>query len=210
MSAFVTVGEQVKASLDHWSVGDWPAALWHATAALDETAQKRYPLLGPVPRFKRALRDDVDIFAAMAAPDIDLDQSRFPIPVTSDLPDRRPDIADVLYGVHRYLHGDEDALPAGCEIAPHAEGVPMFGIDGGRLWLRGSATLGLLGVAVFATENRGELIPDGYTLGWRQHVFHICGWWGWHDHFRDIVSRVPLPRYTLDFAGEWDTWSPIA
>ena len=210
LSAFVTVGEQVQASLDHWSVGDWRSALWHATAALDETAAKRYPVLGPSPRFKRMLRDDVDIFAAMTAPDINFVESRFPVPVSSDLPDRRPDIADVLYAVHRYLHEDENAMLAGCEITPHADGCVDVRNRSGRLRLRGSAVLGLLGIAVFSAENKGELIPEPYTLGWREHVFHISGWWGWQNHFRDIVSLTPIPKYTLDFAEEWDTWGPVA
>jgi hypothetical protein len=205
----VTVGEQVQASLDHWSVGDWRSALWHATAALDETAAKRYPLLGPGPRFRRVVRDDVDIFTAMTAPDINLVESRFPVPVASDLPDRRPDIADVLYAVHRYLHEDESAMLAGCEITAHAEGVSMFEIAAGRLWLRGSAVLGLLGIAVFSAENTGEQIPDPYTLGWREHTFHISGWWGWQNHFRAIVSNVVTPQYVLDFAQEWDNWGPV-
>jgi hypothetical protein len=183
--------------------------MWHATAAADETAAKRYPQLGPDQRFRRIIRDDVDIFAAMTAPDIDLVSSRFPLPVPSDLPDRRPDIADVLYAVHRYLHEDENAMPAGCEITAHADGVPMFEIGGGRLWLRGSAVLGMLGIAVFAVENRGEHIPEAYTLGWRQYVFHIAGWWGWQSHFRDIVSQTLMPHYTLDFAEQWDAWQPI-
>ena len=103
-SASVTVGEQVQIALDHWSVGDWRSAMWHATAALDETAAKRYPLLGPAPRFRRIVRDDLDIFAALTAPDINLVESRFPVPVSSDQLDSRPDIADLLYGVHQYLH----------------------------------------------------------------------------------------------------------
>ncbi|MEI6254864.1 MAG: hypothetical protein WCP30_18890 [Mycobacteriaceae bacterium] len=206
----MTVGEQVQSSLDHWSVGDGRSALWHATAALDETAKKRYPGLDKESRFKRVIRDDVDIFAAMTAPDINLVESRFPVPVPSDLPDRRPDIADVLYGVHRYLHEDESAMLAGCEVTAHADGVPMFEIARGRLWLRGSAALGLLGIAVFAAENKGEQIPPAYNLGWREHVFHISGWWGWQNHFRDIVSHASIPQFTLDFAEEWDTWGPVA
>lgn len=205
----MTVGEQVQASLDHWSAEEWRQALWHATAALDETAAKRYPLLGPAPRFRRVLRDDVDIFTAMTAPDIDFVSSRFPVPAPSDLGDGRPDIADVLYTVHRYLHEDEDAMPAGCEITAHAEGVPMFEIARGRVWLRGSAALGLLGIAVFSAENKGERIPDTYHLGWRQHIFHVCGWWGWQNHFREIVSNIPVPQFVLDFAEEWDTWAPV-
>jgi hypothetical protein len=183
--------------------------MWHATAALDETASKRYPWLDPAPRFKRTVRVDLDIFAAMTAPDIDFVNSRFPVPVPGDGSDRRPDIADVLYAVHRYLHEDENAMPAGCEITAHAEGVPMFEIASGRLWLRASAVLGLLGIAVFSAENKGEQIPENYQLGWRQHVFHVCGWWGWQNHFRDIVSRTDIPQFTLDFAEEWDTWGPV-
>ncbi len=205
----MTVGEQVQIALDHWSVGDWRSAMWHATAALDETAAKRYPLLGPAPRFRRIVRDDLDIFAALTAPDINLVESRFPVPVSSDQLDSRPDIADLLYGVHQYLHEDMTAMPAGCEIMPHAETVPMYEIGGGRLWLRGSAVLGLLGIAVFATENKDEWIPEHYSLGWRQHTFFICGWWGWSTHFRDIVAHVPIPRYTLDFAEQWDIWGPL-
>jgi hypothetical protein len=205
----VTVGEHVQASLDHWSMGDGRSALWHATAALAETAGKRYPDLDPEARFKRVLRDDVDIFAAMTAPDIELVNSRFPLPVHSDRPDRLPDIADVLYAVHRYLHEDENAMPAGCEITAHADGVPMFEISAGRLWLRASAVLGLLGISVFAGENFGEQIPEEYTLGWRPHVFHITGWWGWQNHFRAIVSQSIIPQYKLDFAEQWDNWAPV-
>ena len=183
--------------------------MWHATAALDETAHKRYPWLDPGARFRRTVRDDLDIFAAMTAPDIDFVGSRFPVPVASDGPDRRPDIADVLYAVHRYLHDDENAMFAGCEITSHAEGVPMFEIARGRLWLRASAVLGLLGIAVFSAENKGEQIPEPYQLGWRQHIFHICGWWGWQNHFREIVSLTAIPQSTLDFAEEWDTWAPV-
>ena len=70
--------------------------------------------------------------------------------------------------------------------------------------------LGLLGIAVFSAENRGEQIPDPYQLGWRQHVFHICGWWGWQNHFREIVSHTAIPKYTLDFAEQWNTWKSVS
>jgi len=195
--------------LDHWTTGEGRSAMWHATAALDETAIKRYSWLDPASRFTRTVRDDLDIFAAMTAPDIDFVNSRFPVPVPSDSADQRPDIADVLYAVHRYLHEDENAMSAGCEITAHAEGVPMFEIARGRLWLRASAVLGLLCIAVFAAENKGEQIPEPYELGWRQHVFHVCGWWGWQNHFREIVSHTEIPQFTLDFAEEWDTWGPV-
>lgn len=208
MSATVTVGEEVRSSLDHWSAGEWRQSLWHATAAVQETADKRYPALPRAAQFKRTVRDDVDIFGALAAPDIDFDTSRFPLPVASDSTDGRPDIADVLFAVHRYLHGHTDEMPAGCEVTPPAEGVSMFEISRGRLWLRASATLGLLGIAVFAAENSGETIPGNYHLGWQQHIFHVSGWWGWQAHFREIVAKAAITRYALDFGAEWDAWSP--
>lgn len=183
--------------------------MFHACDAVDETARKRYPTMGVAARFKRTVRDDIDIFQAMTAPDIDFADSRFPVPVQTDLPDGRPDIADVLFGVHRFLHGHEDELPHGCEIVPHADGVPMFHVSNGRLRLRASATLGLLGVAVFAPENRGELIPGSYQLGWQQHLFHVSGWWGWQDHFREIYRNAGIPSQPLDFGPEWANWETL-
>ncbi|MGI9124119.1 MAG: hypothetical protein ACR2JM_05135 [Mycobacterium sp.] len=206
----MTVGDEVRSSLDHWSVGEWRQAMWHATAALEETADKRYPALPRASQFKRTVRDDVDIFGAMAAPDIDFVSSRFPVPVASDTADGRPDIADVLFGMHRFLRGHTDEMPAGCEVVAPAQGVSMFEISHGRMWLRASAVLGLLGIVVFSSENADEIIPPQYQLGWQHHVFHVSGWWGWQSHFRDIVARGAIPKFTLDFGSEWDAWGPVS
>lgn len=204
----VTVGDQVRKSLDNWSAKEWNRSVAHACDAVAETARKRYPTMGVAARFKKTIRDEVDIFGAMTAFDFDFVRSRFPIPVQSDLPDGKPDIADVLFGVHRFLDGHEEELPAGVEITPHAEGVPMFLISRGNLKLRASAALGLLAVAVFAPENKGEVIPDTYNLGWQQHRFHIIGWWGWQDHFREIVAGARVQQVPLDFGAEWAHWQP--
>jgi len=205
----VTVGDHVRRSLDHWSAKEWARAVSQAFDAVAETGRKRYPTLGVAARFKRTLRDEIDVFGAMTASDFDFVNSRFPVPVQTDLPDGKPDIADVLYGVHRYLDGHEEELPAGCEVTAHAENVPMFFVSRGRLRLRASAALGLLAVAVFAPENKGEAIPETYNLGWKQHVFHICGWWGWRDHFREIVAKAAIPQHVLDFGPEWAHWRPV-
>lgn len=205
----MSVGDEVRRSLDHWSAGEWRPSLFHATAAVDETAEKRYPYLDPATRFKQTVRDDVDVFSGMTGPDIDLASSRFPVPVDTDQPDGRPDIADVLYGIHRFLHDDESALPAGFDVEPHAEGIPLFNISQGHLWLRATATLGLLAVAVFSPENKGEQIPGSYQLGWAQQTFHVVGWWGWRDHFREIVHNAGIPTVALDFGPEWEAWTPV-
>ncbi|WP_313673692.1 hypothetical protein [Mycolicibacterium sp.] len=205
----MSVGEEVRSSLDHWSEGQWRQAMAHATVALEETAAKRYPTLDPADRFKRTVRDDVDIFGGMAGPEIDFVHSRFPVPVHSDQPDGRPDIADLLYAVHRYLQGNQADMRAGCDIEAHAAGIPLFNISKGHLWLRATAALGLLAIAVGAPENRGESIPGNYQLGWQQQVFHVVGWWGWRDHLRDIFHGAGLTLEELDFGPEWPAWAPV-
>ena len=85
----------------------------------------------------------------------------------------------------------------------------MFLISRGNLKLRASAALGLLAVAVFAPENKGEAIPDRYNLGWQQHKFQIIGWWGWQDHFREIVAAARVQQQVLDFGPEWASWEPM-
>ena len=182
--------------------------MWHATEALALTAAKRYPDLEPGAAFRQMVRDEVDVFSAMAAPDIDFVLSRFPVPVPSDQPDGRPDIADLLYAVHRYLHVDESEMPAGCQVIPHAEGVPMCEIANGRLWLRATAAIAMDAVAVFAPENDDERIPESYFLAWREYQFPIAEWWGRRDDFGSIVGAARIEQFPLDFGAAWDVWGP--
>ncbi len=182
----------------------------HACNAVDATAKKRYLQQGVATRFKGIIRESLDIFGLMAAPAIDFKQSRFPIAVKSDLPDGRPDIADVLYGIHRWNHGHDEDLPNGFELTPHGPrplGVQIW--QNGKIQIPGAAVIGLLAIAVFAPENKGETIPDGYQLSWFQYEFNICLWWGWQDHFREIVSTAGIAQETLDFADSWDDWTPM-
>lgn len=204
----VEVSDSVRRSLDNWERRQWDASMVDACNAVDATGRKRYPQLGIATRFKRTIRESLDIFQAMAAPGIDFDRSRFPIAVKSDLSDSRPDIADVLFGIHRRNHGHDDDLPNGFELTPHGprpQGVHIW--RNGKIQLPASTVIGLLAIAVFAPENKGEAIPGGYQLSWYQHVFHICLWWGWQDHFREIIGAARIPCAPLDFP--WDEWAPV-
>lgn len=185
--------------------------MFHACNAVDGTAKKRYPQLGVASRFRRTIRDSLDIYQAMASPGIDYEQTRFPIAVQSDLPDRRPDIADVIYGIHRFGHGHADELPRGFDLTPHSPRVAGVHVwREGRIELAASSILGLLAVAVFAPENKGEVIPINYTLNWYDHNFQLIGWWGWQDHFRDIVSGSRFFPMPIDFSNRWDEWTPVS
>lgn len=197
--------------MDHWAKQEWDAAVLQACNAVDGTGKVRYSQLGVAVRFKRTVRDSLDIFQVMTAPGIDFAQTRFPLAVPSDLADQRPDIADVLYGVHRCGHGHGAELPNGFELTPHGPrpaGVHIW--RGGKIQLPASAVLGLLAIAVFAPENKGQFIPVNYQLSWYQHVFEISGWWGWQDHFREIISVAQFPHAPIDFGDRWDTWTPVA
>ena len=204
----MTVGDEVRSGLDHWSVGEWRPALWHATEAIRKTADKRYPALDEAAAFRQTIRDQVDIFAAMAAGDIDLVRSRFPLPIASDQPDGRPDVADLMYAIYRYLHVSETEMPAGCQVVPPVEGVSMFTVANGRLWLRATAAIGLLAVAVLAPENEGQPIPDSYFLSWRNYDFPVAEAWGQWEGFRDLLAREAIPQYELDFGDAWNAWAP--
>ena len=201
----------MKRSLDHWESQHWGEAMMRASNAVDATAKKRYPGVGVATRFRRTIRDSLDIFASMASPGIDFTQTRFPIAVKSDLDDGRPDIADVLFGIHRWIHGHDEDLPNGYALTPHGPRPATIHLwRNGKIQLPASAAIGLLAVAVFAPENKGEAIPDGYHLSWNQHEFRICLWWGWQDHYREAVSTARMSTEALDFSEFWGAWAPIA
>ena len=83
----VNVGDSVAHALDEWRRRKLNAAMLHACNAVDGTGKKRYPRLGVATRFKRTMRDSIDIFRMVATPGFDITQTRFPAAVKSDWPD---------------------------------------------------------------------------------------------------------------------------
>lgn len=209
----MNVGDSVSYSLNHWSSHEWDAAMLHACNAVDATGRKRYPKLGVACRFKMTVRESVDFVGAMAMPNLDLVKMRFPVAVRSDLPDKRPDIADVLYGIHRCSHGHGDELPKGFELVDYVSNTEFrfkAGKDG-SLRLPAAVVLGLLAVAVFAPENVGQHARnDDCLLSWSDHEFRINESWGKQQEFRELLaSEGPPKKMTIDFGHWWDTWKPL-
>lgn len=183
----------------------------HACNAVDATGKKRYAKLGVGRRFKATIRDSVDMFGAMAFPNLDLDRMRFPVRVQSNLPDKRPDIADVLYGIHRCSHGHGEDLPAGFELVDYINNQTFqftIGRDG-TLRLPAAAIVGLLAVAVFAPENVSQHAPGEPCLSWSHHVFPVNDSWGKQQLFRDLLVREGPPKRALDWGNWWDDWTPV-
>ncbi len=203
----MNVGNSVRKAIDDWEQGEPESAMLHACNAVDGTAKKLYPTLGSNARFTRLLRENYGIFGPMGVPGIDLVQTRFPVKVTRPKAEAgKPDIADVLYGIHRCAHGHGDDLPDGFELLPDAAGAPRYTrmlIEKGKVRLSDRVIFGLLAVAVLSPANEGQTVPDGYhfTFGGKV-VLPINEWWGRSADFASIAAQEPLPQVKLDF-GDW-------
>jgi len=103
----VDVGNSVRKCINDWEYGELDAAMMHACFAVDGTRRKLYPdNRDNNTRFTKLLRDNYSILGPMGAPGVDLRSTRFPVRVLSPkAAGGQPDIADVIYGIHRCCHG---------------------------------------------------------------------------------------------------------
>jgi hypothetical protein len=205
----VNVGNSVRKAIDDWEHRDLESAMLHACNAVDGTAKKLYPGLRNNERFTRVLRENYSILGPMGAPGVDLIETRFPVIVARPLtPGGKPDIADVIYSIHRCTHGHGDELPQGFELIPDAAGpkrLTHMQIERGKVRLSDRIIFGLLAVAVLSPANRGQHVPDGYRLTFGDsETLMINDWWGRASDFPAIAARDPTPQVKLDFAN----WTP--
>jgi hypothetical protein len=204
------VGQSVRHAIDDWGQRKLESAMLHACNAVDGTAAKLYPARGNKERFTRTLRENYEILGPMGAPGIDLVQTRFPVTIKGPTaPDGKPDLADVLYGIHRCVHAHGDELPDGFELLPDAAGpkrLTHIEIARGKVRLSDRMIFGLLAVAVFSPVNRDQAIKelDGYFLTYGESPKLVINkWWGRTNDFPAIVAQDPPPGpVKLDF-GNW-------
>ena len=209
----MNVGNSVRKAIDDWEAGELDAAMLHACNAVDGTAKKVYPKkiypkLGSNARFTRLLRDNYSILGPMGFPGINLAETRFPVRVErAKASGGKPDLADVIYGIHRCSHGHGDELPGGFALIPDARGEAgrtTVGIEAGAIQLSDRIIFGLIAVAVMCPVNEGQLVPDGYhlTFGRAAEKLMINDWWGRSADFAAIAAKEPMPSVTMDFR-EW-------
>jgi hypothetical protein len=201
----MNVGNSVRKAIDDWQRGELESAMLHACNAVDGTAKKLFPTLGSNARFTRLLRENYSILGPMGIPGIDL-ETRFRVKVARPTaPGGKPDIADVIYGIHRCTHGHGDELPDGFELMRDASGPPRYtriSLDSakGTLRLSDRVILGLIAVAVMSPANVGQSVPDGYHLTFAGQVtLPINEWWGRAADFASIASQDPVPMVKLEF-----------
>ena len=207
------VGNSVRRAIDDWEQGELESAMLHACNAVDGTAKKLYPSLGSNARFTRLLRENYDILGPMGAPGINLIETRFPVKVARPKADGgSPDIADVIYGVHRCAHGHGDELPDGFELLPDVAGPPRgtrMLIQKGTLRLSDRVIFGLIAVAVLSPVNVGQVVPDSHHLIFAGKVMLLISeWWGRASDFASITAQDPIPSVKLDFGDGLDQPDP--
>lgn len=200
------VGDSVAHAIEDWELGRFESAMLHACNAVDGTARKMFPELGSNLRFTKLLRESYAILGPMGMPGINLEATRFPVRVKHPkAPGGQPDLADVIYGIHRCSHGHGDELPEGFELIPEAAGPPGLTsvlIERGKIRLSDRIIFGLLAVAVLAGVNTNQAVSDGYFLSFGGTQLPINEWWGRADDFADLTAAVSMPSVTLNFA-EW-------
>ena len=195
-------------------MGDMESAMLHACNAVDGTAKKMYPNLGVGDRFRKLLRDNYTGILEPMAPGVNLEKTVFPISISgASGPGGHPDVADILYKIHRCSHGHGDAIPAGYELIPDTTTEPPrttmepgLGANGeGMLRLSDRIMYGMAAVALLTPVNVGQVLQGSVHLTWTSiasdiHVRLDNGWWGRAADFAAIAAmdrnRISV---TLDF-----------
>lgn len=198
-----SVGNSVRKAIEDWASGEFEFAMLHACNAVDGTAKKVFPEMRVTARFTKMLRDNYGIFGPIGLPGINVEDTRWPVEVKRPkAAGGLPDIADVIYGVHRCTHGHGDELPDGFDLWPDVSGPDRrtrFSVERGKVQLSDRVIFGLLGVAVFSKANIDQVVPDTYYLTFADTILSINEWWGRAEDFLPMAAAENLPSVILDF-----------
>ncbi len=197
------IAYSVRKAIDDFELGDLDGAMMHACNAFDGTSKKIHPEIRKHQRrFTQTLREHYSIFGPMAMPNINLEETFWPAKVYEGqkLSDR-PDIADLIYGIHRCTHGHGDELPEGFELIPDASNrvtTTSLVASVGTVRISDRTIFGLLAIAVLSPKNVGLKVPDGYHLTLGGEKLMINEWWGRTPDFMKLVAKHNLISVKLD------------
>lgn len=184
----------------------------HACNAVDGTAKKVYPGLGVGARFRKLLRQNYNGILEPMVPGINFEKTVFPISVSgASGPGGLPDVADILYVIHRCHHGHGEPLPVGWELISDSTTEPArttmnFAGPNGQWVVRLSDRIifGMAAVALLSPTNIGEDLGDVYVM-YKSSSSGITvqldnGWWG---RAADLTAITAMDRkrvsMTLNF-----------
>lgn len=202
------IGYSVGKSIDDFLIGDLNGAMLHACMAVDGTAKKTYPeMRRHRVRFLTTLRDNYCILRPMSFPGLDIANIKWPIQISPEQKSNEwPDIAEVIYGVHRCAHGHGDDLPSGFELIPDVlngdtNRTSLIAAPN-RVQISDRVIFGLLAIAVFSPKNQELTTKEGHWLSLNHKQFIINDWWGKRADFLELSAPNDTQRVTLDL-GNW-------
>jgi hypothetical protein len=211
----VEVGRSVSKAIADRISGDMESAMLHACNAVDGTAKKMYPKLGVGARFRKLLRESYAGILEPMVPGVNLEKTVFPISISgASGPGGRPDVADILYVIHRCHHGHGDAVPVGYELIPDTATEPARTTMAPRLGPNGDwvvslsdrSIYGLAAVALLSPVNVGQVLQGSLHLTWNSTSGDIAvrmdnGWWGRAADFA-VITAMDRNRISvaLDFS----------
>lgn len=212
------IEKHVMKALDELDAGDPEAAILQACVALDGAAARAYPTSESVRlRFTSLLRQHAQILELMGLPGLDVEGSRFGRAPAIDWPQSvtQPDVADIIYHVHRCCHAHADEVPGAFELLEQQEGGGLrLGLVDGTVQLPRSVVVGILAVAVLSPASAGlDPLPPGYRLWWHPPAapdtewlpMPVGEWWGRETDFLAVALQHPRSYVTAD--SSTDTWS---
>lgn len=194
------IADSVRKSIADYELGELDFAMMHACMAVDGTSKKLFPEMRKhAPRFTRTLRDNYDILGPMGMPGINLETTRWPVIIKDN---KEPDIADLIYSIHRCSHGHGDDLPNGFELIREANNGTnrvTTRIEPGTVRLSDCMIFALLAIAVTSPVNEGLRAPERSFLSFNGTEFHINDLWGRRDDFVSVIQTLRMPSVNLDF-----------
>lgn len=199
------IQKSVKKAIDEMTLNDFESAMSYVCSAIDGTARKKYPGLRSNARFTKFIRSHYGLLGALVGmTNIDWNKTRWPISVERPKADGgTPDLADMIYGIHRCMGAHGEELPEGFEFVPDLTDLKdcvTLNIQKGAIGLSDRFIWALIAIVVLEPINLGmrDDITDGYylMLGGKKHF--INEWWG------RLNDLPPLPQMTakgvLDFS----------
>ncbi|WP_282369979.1 hypothetical protein [Pseudomonas sp. PS02290] len=198
------IAASIRKSLTDFDLGELDFSMMHACMAIDGTARKAYPEMRQNgPRFTRLLRDNYEILRPLGVPIADIVETRWPVTVRApSAAGGLPDIADLIYGIHRCTHGHGDDLPEGFELMRNAnspEKIMSMIIEAGKVRLSDCVIFALLAICVVSPVNESLRISSGH-ITYRDYLFPINEWWGKREQFLEILQQYNDPTVSIDFA----------
>lgn len=199
----MNVGDSVRLAINDWaSRNELESAMLHACNAVDGTAKKLFPNSKNKYRFTTLLRNKYHIVGPMGLPNINIEETRFPVNVHQPTAKGGPDLADLVYGIHRCCHAHGDELPDGFELIPNLKGPIGFTqlkFKKGKAQLSDRIIAALLAVAVLSPVNKDQRALSDQYLSYEDNYFLINDWWGREADFSEFLSRQKLISVKLDF-----------